>query len=318
MRTGKITHLSAVCLAVLILTSLTLPALAFEETTGTVTASALNFRAAPSTGADVITVLRRGAEIQLLGREGDWYIARHNGVEGFVSSAFVTRSLPAAEPVALSLPLDEDNSADCADAESAYPMHGVITGSVVNLRAGPSTATAALTQLRRGSSVVVHGSSGIWVQVSTAIHSGWVHSSYIYYAPVLAANADNMDTRAELVARALSYLGVRYILGGASPNGFDCSGFTQYIYRQFGHAIHRTASTQLNNGTAIPRSELLPGDMVFFRDPSRGNFAATHVGIYIGGNQFIHATRPGGSIDIDTMDTGYYNRYFSAARRIIP
>jgi cell wall-associated NlpC family hydrolase len=303
-----------------------IPAYAFEETMGVVNASALNFRAAPSREAEVLTVLRRGAALTLHGQDGEWYKASLDGFEGYVNSAFVTRTDPAEGPLVITEYMlltsyaepsyIEDDSPVSED--TPFPMSGLITGSVVNLRSGPSTATAALTQLRRGAAVEVLAAEGVWVQVSSGHLTGWMHGNYVHYSPDLAAAGDTSAQRADLVARSLSYLGVRYILGGASPSGFDCSGFTQYIFRQFGHTIHRTASTQLNNGTAIRRSELLPGDLVFFRDPSRGNFAATHVGIYVGNNQFIHATRPGDVVSVTTMATGYYNRYFSAARRILP
>ena len=117
-----------------------------------------------------------------------------------------------------------------------------------------------------------------------------------------------------IVALAQQYLGVRYVYGGASPKGFDCSGFTMYVYGQFGVSLPHTATGQWQSGKGTrvySISALQPGDLVFFNDPSRNaGKACSHAGIYVGGGQFIHASSSGGSVVYSTLLTGYYNRYF--------
>lgn len=104
----------------------------------------------------------------------------------------------------------------------------------------------------------------------------------------------------EIVNYAMNFLGVPYVWGGSTPSGFDCSGFTQYVYRQFGIYISRTTYTQMYDGKRISRSELIPGDMVFF-----GSYNAPHhVGIYVGGNQYIHAPYTGTVIQVNQMTRG--------------
>ena len=113
-----------------------------------------------------------------------------------------------------------------------------------------------------------------------------------------------------------SFLGYRYVYGGASPSGFDCSGFTSYVYKQFGYKLNRSASDQLDNGTPVSRNELQPGDIVIFK---KGNSSkrATHVGLYIGNNQFIHASTAKVGVIISRMSDAYYTTGFVGGRRIV-
>jgi hypothetical protein len=119
----------------------------------------------------------------------------------------------------------------------------------------------------------------------------------------------------EMLDTALSYLGVPYRFGGASPRtGFDCSGLVNHVFRQaFGLSLPRTAREIARNGAAVARGELLPGDLVFFN--TRG-FLNSHVGIYLGDSKFVHAPNARGRVRIDDMDNTYYRTRFNGARRI--
>ena len=119
----------------------------------------------------------------------------------------------------------------------------------------------------------------------------------------------------EMLDTALSYLGVPYRLGGASPRtGFDCSGLVSHVFRQtFGLSLPRTAREIARNGAAVARGELLPGDLVFFN--TRG-FLNSHVGIYLGDSKFVHAPNARGRVRIDDMDNTYYRTRFNGARRM--
>lgn len=112
-----------------------------------------------------------------------------------------------------------------------------------------------------------------------------------------------------VVSYAKQLLGCKYVYGGTSTNGFDCSGFTQYVYKHFGINLNRTAAAQYNNGTSV--TELQAGDLVMF-----GKSGINHVGIYIGGNTFIHAANPSRGVTTDSLSTGYYKTNYVGARRI--
>lgn len=112
------------------------------------------------------------------------------------------------------------------------------------------------------------------------------------------------------------YLGCRYVSGGSSPStGFDCSGFTSYVYKQCGISISRSSGAQASNGTAVSKANLQPGDLVLFNN--RANTSVGHVGIYIGGNTFIHAGNSGTGVITTSLSDSYYQSRYVTGRRII-
>lgn len=118
----------------------------------------------------------------------------------------------------------------------------------------------------------------------------------------------------DIVSYAEKFLGVPYVHGGSTPKGFDCSGFTQYVMGHFGGSIPRTTTGQYSSGAKISKSELRPGDLVFFK-PSPGSTRISHVGIYVGGGKFIHAPQQGDSVKISDLSSKYnISHYYGAAR----
>ena len=112
-----------------------------------------------------------------------------------------------------------------------------------------------------------------------------------------------------VVSYAKQFLGCKYVYGGTTPSGFDCSGFTKYVYKHFEINLNRTAAAQYSNGQLV--TSLQAGDLVMF-----GKSGINHVGIYIGGNTFIHSANPSQGVRTDSMSTGYYKTNYVGARRI--
>ena len=116
-----------------------------------------------------------------------------------------------------------------------------------------------------------------------------------------------------IVASSMDYIGVPYIFGGTSPYGFDCSGYVQYVFANAGISIPRTADVQYEFGTPISTTDLVAGDLVFFTTYTYG---ASHVGIYVGDGNFIHASSSRG-VTIDSLGSSYYSSRYIGARRIL-
>lgn len=131
----------------------------------------------------------------------------------------------------------------------------------------------------------------------------------------LARRSERGDryVRVQLVQTARSFLGVPYQWGGASEEeGFDCSGLAMSVYRLNGFSLPRTSRDQFRAGDPVPRSSLSEGDLVFF--DTRGRGTVSHVGIYAGDGQFIHAPRSGRSVSFDSLDNSYYRSRFLGGR----
>lgn len=118
--------------------------------------------------------------------------------------------------------------------------------------------------------------------------------------------------RNDVVAYAYGLLGKPYVWGAIGPNAFDCSGFTAYVYRHFGISLPHYTGSQIGIGQAVSRTNLSPGDLVFFNTYG----SISHVGIYIGGGSFIHAGNSRTGVIISSMSEGYYAARFAGARRV--
>lgn len=131
-------------------------------------------------------------------------------------------------------------------------------------------------------------------------------------ADTSGGNPASSSKGASIVATAKKYLGVKYVYGGASPSGFDCSGLVKYVCAKNGISMSRTSAAQANQGKAVSWSNLQPGDLLFFAKNGRVH----HVGIYVGGGQMIHAPHTGAVVRYDSINTAYRKKEFYCARRV--
>jgi len=116
-----------------------------------------------------------------------------------------------------------------------------------------------------------------------------------------------------IITTSMNYIGVPYLFGGTTPSAFDCSGYVQYVFAKAGISLPRTADVQYEAGIPISTADLIPGDLVFFTTYTYG---ASHVGIYLGDGNFIHASSSRG-VTIDSLGNSYYSSHYIGARRIL-
>ena len=138
------------------------------------------------------------------------------------------------------------------------------------------------------------------------------------YAALLGRDMPEISRSITSVARriistSMDYIGVPYVFGGTSPYGFDCSGYVQYVFAKAGVSLPRTADVQYEVGTPISTKDLIPGDLVFF---STYTYGASHVGIYVGDGNFIHASSSQG-VTISSLSSAYYSSHYIGSRRIL-
>lgn len=189
------------------------------------------------------------------------------------------------------------------------------------LRCGPSTGSSKVAVLRQGTTLTLVSTQGNWAKVAL---SNGVRG--FVYRPLLAPGAgsasgsnqaataaSSTDRNSDLVQTALSCRGARYARGGTSRGGFDCSGFTRYVYAKYGVSLPHSSAAQARLGTPVAKSELRPGDLVFFQTYRRG---ISHVGIYIGDTKFVHAATHGRGVTVDSLNSSYYSPRYRGARRV--
>ena len=217
-----------------------------------------------------------------------------------------------------------------------------VNSTTVNVRQEANTSSTIVTTVSLNTEVQVYSEENGWSKVKVNDKEGYISTSLLSNSKqetsrgqstsrrtsstnTTTTNQTSKNTTTEtasvpsssngssIVATAKKYLGYKYTYGGSSPStGFDCSGFTSYVFKQYGISLNRTAAGQYSNGVAVSRSNLQPGDLVMF-----GKSGINHVAIYIGGGQIIHASTPSTGVRIDSLSTGYYNNNYVGARRIL-
>ncbi|MDO4516057.1 MAG: NlpC/P60 family protein [Bacillota bacterium] len=209
------------------------------------------------------------------------------------------------------------------------PIYGFVSaqGSGLRVRQGPGTSYAILATVTDGSVFPITGKTNGWYQITYNGRTGYVSADYL-----LQQNGENCDDSSNvihpiqppanfdgnlaqrIVDYALQFEGYPYVWATAGPDTFDCSGFTSYVYKQFGYTLNRSSKDQINNGVPVAKSDLQPADLVLF---SRNGSYVTHVGLYIGDGKFIHASTSTTGVIISDLSMTYYVNCYFAARRII-
>ncbi|KZL92316.1 C40 family peptidase [Clostridium magnum] len=192
---------------------------------------------------------------------------------------------------------------------------GKVTASNLNVRKGPSTSYSIIHKLWQRNVVKVIGQSGNWYKIRLSDgRVGWVSKTYLQLPTPTATRTQKINS---LISTAKSLLGTPYVWGGESlkEGGFDCSGFTQYVFKSVGYNLSRISADQAKQGTWVSRNSLQPGDLVFFSLAGDGRIS--HVGLYIGGMKMIHSPKAGDVVKVTDISTYFWHNNYMTARRII-
>lgn len=191
-------------------------------------------------------------------------------------------------------------------------QQGKVTVNILNVRSGPSTDTEILGKLALGSTFNIKTLSNGWYEIEYNSATAYVFAEYVK----IIDKSTESPSGSNVVDYAKQFIGTPYVAGGSSPSGFDCSGYVKYVMANFGIDMPRTSTDQYSIGIRVEKSELMPGDLVFFKYSST-SYNLNHVGIYVGDGNFIHSPIPGQTVKFDTLSSGYFSKYYYGATRVI-
>lgn len=299
---------------------------------GFTTGSGLRLRNTASTSGKIIDSANKNEVVVVLEKTGDWYKVIYDLKEGYMHGDYLKVSA----------------------VENAELGYGKVNTTKVNLRSGPGTSHGVVDTASKGEKAYIVGINNGWYKVIFGKNVCYVRSDYLdltetpyenkssskspkFYrggkslgiepsaSALNGSSSSNTGsgstgsvsngkvTGEQIVAKAKQYLGVPYKYGGSSPSGFDCSGFVYYVYRNLGINISRTQTVMYSQGKPVSKSDLQPGDLVFFQNTYKAGLS--HVGIYVGDGQFIHAPQSGKVVSYSNLNSAYNtSHYYGAAR----
>lgn len=204
----------------------------------------------------------------------------------------------------------KDEGEDVKQLQEALKAMGYLVIDNCTYYFGQQTE-AALSAFQEEQGLVVDGIAGL--RTIEAINK--VLSGRGIALPEVSRGAELGSLANNIIATAKKYQGVRYSFGGSSPKGFDCSGFTSYVYKQHGITLPRATTGQATVGTKVGKAELRTGDLIIFSNTYKAG--PSHAGIYIDNGKFIHASSVGsGGVIISDLNSDYYSKHFSYGRRV--
>ena len=232
---------------------------------------------------------------------------------------------------------DENKKEEDKKSETTSKTY-YVKGTSVNARSEANKSSSVVKKFDTNDKVTVTGEDGDWYIVEINGKKAYIQKSLLSSKKVettsrssnsLTENNEenNVEVQKEetttetnksadaIVAYAKTFQGYPYVYGSNGPSSFDCSGFVQYVYKHFGYSLSRSSKTQANDGVAVSKSNLQPGDILIFKNTAKTEIG--HVGIYIGNGQFIHASNPKTGVTISSLSSASYQQRYVTARRIL-
>ena len=267
----------------------------------TVTTSVLNVRTGAGTNYSIMSKVYKGDTLEVIGSLNGWYnIKLSNGKTGWVSGDYLSIS---------------------GSSTNTESKKGTVTTDTLNVRSGAGTSYSIISKVHKGDTVNIVGSSNGWYKIELSSgKTGWVSSDYVSIGSSSESSNGSSSTTTNkaqaIVDLATKQIGKPYVWGAEGPSTFDCSGLTYYVFKNaVGISLPRTSTEQSKTGTTVSKSNLQPGDLIFSSTNGTGN--VSHVGIYIGNNEMIHAPKPGDVVKKTKINNSYWDNAYLWAKRYI-
>lgn len=308
----------------------------------------------PLINSTVIYTIKQEDKESVLQTINNWKYVEVNGIRGWENTEILTKQNDTQISIKPNIDNPEDNTIQTSttpqddntvsqttqepSSDQPTTKEAYISVEQVNFRKEASMEATVLDTLSRNTKVEVLEKNGEWSKVKHNDKEGYIATRYLSDTKVevttrsseprvaetfeekpmqtVSNTTNGTSKKEEIVQYAKQFLGSKYVHGGSSPSGFDCSGFTYYVYKHFGYNLSRSSSAQVNNGTTVSKSDLQLGDLVFFSHYKTFQ-GIGHVGIYIGNNQFIHASSEKTGVIITSLNSGNYPKRYVTAKRII-
>jgi len=255
--------------------------------TGIISGSVVNLRKSPSTSSTVLAKISKSTHVSVTGQTSKWYKVSYSGKSGWISRDLIN-----------------------IKTSTAY-----VTTDILNLRSKASTSSKILTKLSKNVKITILSHTSGWDKVKASNGKiGWVSNKYV--STKKTSRGGSSSVAQSIIDYAKRFIGSNYSYGGSSPSGFDCSGFSQYVFNHYNINLERTADSQAGQGAYVSKSDLIAGDLVFF-DTNGGHNSINHVGVYIGGGRFIHSSNYRYGVIVTDLSDAYYANSYMTARRII-
>ncbi|CEQ09393.1 cell wall hydrolase; phosphatase-associated protein [[Clostridium] sordellii] len=271
-----------------------------------VTGNRVNFRKGPGTSYSIITSLNKGTKVGYISENNGWAKISYNGNIGYMSTNYLA-----------TIDSNSGGNNSGSNEDSNVKSEKQVTGNRVNFRKGPGTNYSVITSLNKGTKVGYISESNGWAKVNYNGTIGYMSANYIgdVNSNPGAGESGTSQGADAVISLAKQQLGKPYVWGAEGPSSFDCSGFTQYVFKNAaGKNLPRVSKEQSKFGQSVNKSNLQKGDLIFFDTDKDG--VVNHVGIYMGNNEFIHASSGGKKVIISQLNS-YYNSVYTNARRVL-
>ncbi|CEN92519.1 MAG: SH3 domain-containing protein [Paeniclostridium sp.] len=271
-----------------------------------VTGNRVNFRKGPGTSYSIITSLNKGTKVGYISENNGWAKISYNGNIGYMSTNYLA-----------TIDSNSGGNNSGSNEDSTVKSEKQVTGNRVNFRKGPGTNYSVITSLNKGTKVGYISESNGWAKVNYNGTIGYMSANYIgdVNSNPGAGESGTSQGADAVISLAKQQLGKPYVWGAEGPSSFDCSGFTQYVFKNAaGKNLPRVSKEQSKFGQSVNKSNLQKGDLIFFDTDKDG--VVNHVGIYMGNNEFIHASSGGKKVIISQLNS-YYNSVYTNARRVL-